>query len=69
MVKYMKDKIRLAQITGETSELFEKLGKIPEIADKIDKGKDVFEEEMVPAFHKFLKELDEEKEKGSTLSM
>lgn len=68
MVGYMKKEIRLAQITGETSELFEKLGKIPEIADKIANGGNVFQEEMVPEFHKFLKELDEEKEKGSTLN-
>ena len=69
MVKYMKDEIRLAQITGETVEFLEKLGDIPKIADKIDKGKDVFEEEMVPAVHELIHNLNEEKEKGSTLSM
>ena len=69
MVGYMKEEIRLAQITGETSELFEKLGKIPEIADKITNDEKAFEEEMVPEFHKFLKNLTEEKEKSSTLGM
>ena len=65
----MKEEIRLAQITGETSELFEKLGKIPEIADKITNDEKAFEEEMVTEFHKFLKNLTEEKEKSSTLGM
>ncbi len=69
MVKYMKDEIRLAQVTGETNELLEKLGEIPNIADKLENGKNVFEDEMVPAFHELLHSLTDDKEKSSTYSV